>query len=89
MRLAALPLVLTCLLSYALETTSAPSSLTSLGQHIPIYRKRPRAQSTEEIRSLLRRRKLSLDTKYGGHLVRRASGLNLCVLHVLRLGIYS
>lgn len=79
MRLAALPLVLTCLLSYALETTSAPPSLGSLGQHIPIYRKRPRAQSTEELRSLLRRRKLTLETKYAGHLARRASGLNLCV----------
>ena len=79
MRLAALPLVLTCLLSYVLETTSAPSSLGPLGQHIPIYRKRPRARSTEELLSLLRRRKLTLETKYAGHLARRASGLNLYV----------
>lgn len=79
MRLAALPLVLTCLLSYVLETTSAPSSLRPLGQHIPIYRKRPRTRSTEELLSLLRRRKLTLEAKYAGHLARRASGLNLYV----------
>lgn len=79
MRLAALPLVLTCLLSHVLETTSAPSALDALGQHIPIYRQRPRTRSTDELLSLLRRRKLSLDAKYGGRLSRRASGMNLCV----------
>ncbi|TFY62272.1 hypothetical protein EVJ58_g3972 [Rhodofomes roseus] len=80
MRLASLPLVLTCLLSYVLETSSAPSSTVSLGQHIPISRRRPRTRSTEELRALLGRRKLSLDAKYGrdsGGLARRADGFNL------------
>ncbi|KZT72029.1 acid protease [Daedalea quercina L-15889] len=80
MRLASLPLVLTCLLSYVLETTSAPPSFASIGQHIPIYRKRPRTRNPEELRALLSRQRRSLDAKYGrqpGEVARRASGMNL------------